>query len=64
MRIEQAKSAVRAELGVFSGVSFEDMEWIKDETEFWTGTATIPDGRRYAFTVDCDSGATGVELDN
>lgn len=62
MRIDQAKAAVRAALGVLVGVVFESIERVKDETEFWTGTVRIPDGRRYDFTVDCDSGAAGVEL--
>jgi hypothetical protein len=61
MRIDQAKAAVGAALGIFTGVVFESIERVKDETEFWTGTVRVPGGRRYDFTVDCDSGATGVE---
>lgn len=61
MRIDQAKAAVRAALGIFTGVVFESIERVKDETEFWTGTVRA-EGKRYDFTVDCDSGATGVEL--
>ena len=62
MRIDQAKATVRAALGAFTGVVFESIERVMDETEFWTGTARIPDGRRYDFTVDCDSGTVGMEL--